>query len=106
MFTVQACFAFLLSYLFQFCPVKMYSQDLRPAVAVDLAPLVEEGGAGALAVAVHPSGRCLRVHLNICKHILPEMGKSQIRKFLGSFRYCKSASFLGVPVGKLQNRKF
>ena len=40
-------------------------QDLRSAVSVDLAPLVEEGGAGALTVAVHFVGRGLRVHLRI-----------------------------------------
>jgi hypothetical protein len=32
--------------------------------------------------------------------------KWQIRKFLGSFRYHKSANFLGVPVRKSQIRKF
>ncbi len=31
--------------------------------------------------------------------------KSQIRKFLGSFRYRKSANFLDVPVRKSQIRK-
>ncbi len=32
--------------------------------------------------------------------------KSEIRKLRGSFRYRKSANFLGVPVSKSQIRKF
>jgi hypothetical protein len=32
--------------------------------------------------------------------------QSQIRKFLDSFRYRKSATFLGMPVRKPQIRKF
>jgi hypothetical protein len=35
-----------------------------------------------------------------------EVRKSKIRKGLGSFRYRKSENFLGVPVYKLQSRKF
>ncbi len=37
---------------------------------------------------------------------LPANRKSQIRNFLGSFPYRKSATFLGVPVRKSQSANF
>jgi hypothetical protein len=40
------------------------------------------------------------------QHFFVVVHKSQICKFLGMFRYCKSTPFLGLPICKLQILKF
>jgi hypothetical protein len=46
------------------------------------------------------------LNAEVGNQVVLKVRKSQIHKFLGSFRYHKSANSLGVPVCKLQIRKF